>query len=147
LDPFRGAFNHTVDAKNRMTIPKKFRPGFTGNVVLARPTDGSPCFGIWRPEDFQAHCAEAIEQQPPLSTKRAELERFFYGNAHDAEIDAAGRVNIPAGFSESARIDKDVVVVGAGPRLEVWSPDVWTAHQASLRESMAAITADADAAA
>ncbi len=147
LELFRGAFNHTVDAKNRLTIPKRFRPAFAGSVVLVRSIDMSPCIGIWRPDDFEAYSRAAIDQQPPLSTKRIQLERFFYANAQDAEIDAAGRVIIPAGFSESAQIQKDVVVLGAGTRLEVWSPDTWNDQQGALLESIAGITADADAAA
>jgi len=147
LELFRGAFNHTVDAKNRLTIPKRFRPAFAGSVVLVRSLDMTPCIGIWRPEDFEAYSRAAIDQQPPLSTKRIQLERFFYANSQDAEIDAAGRVIIPPGFSESAQIHKDVVVLGAGSRLEVWSPEKWSAEQGPLLDSIAEITASADAAA
>ena len=61
-----------------------------------------------------------LAELPPLSSRLTELERFFYGSSHDAELDAAGRIMVPGFLGEHAKLSKEVVVVGAGDRLELW---------------------------
>ena len=80
--PFRGTFEHTLDAKNRLTVPVKYRPALEhGGALLAMPLDQKPCVSIWLPSEYDAYTQRAIEELPPLSPKRSELERFFYGNS------------------------------------------------------------------
>src|SRR5437764_5067214 len=86
--PFRGTFDHTLDAKNRLTVPARYRAALAGGVVLAMPADREPCIGIWQREEYERYSRRAIEGLPALSAARAELERFFYGSSHDADLDA-----------------------------------------------------------
>ena len=142
--PFRGTFDHTLDAKNRLTMPARYRTALAEGVVLAMPVDQQPCVGVWRPEQYEDFSRRALAGVPPLSRKLAELERFFYGSSQDAELDAAGRVIVPAFLSEHARLAKEVVIVGAGDRLELWSKDLWNEHQSALLSGVASITANVD---
>jgi transcriptional regulator MraZ len=144
LVPFRGTFDHTLDAKNRLTMPARYRSALADGVVLAMPVDQQPCVGVWRPREYEDYSRRALAGLPPLSGKLAELERFFYGSSQDAELDAAGRVNIPAFLGEHARLAKEVVIVGAGDRLELWSKDLWNGHQSALLSGVASITANVD---
>ncbi len=52
MAPFRGTFDHTLDAKNRLTVPARYRAALAEGVVLAMPVDLKPCVGVWRPQDY-----------------------------------------------------------------------------------------------
>jgi MraZ protein len=142
--PFRGTFDHTLDAKNRLTMPARYRSALADGVVLAMPVDQQPCVGVWRPQEYEDYSRDALADLPALSRRRSELERFFYGSSHDSELDAAGRVIVPAFLSEHARLAKEVVIVGVGDRLELWSRDLWSQHQPTLLSDVASITANVD---
>jgi transcriptional regulator MraZ len=144
--PFRGTFDHTLDAKNRLTVPARYRAALAEGAVLAIPIDQQPCVGVWRPEEYNRYTDRAIAELPPLSGRLQELERFFYGNSIDAELDAAGRIMLPSFLIEHASLSKEVVVVGVGPRLELWDKASWNVHRSALRGSVAEVTARADAA-
>jgi MraZ protein len=120
---FRGSFEFTLDAKNRLTIPVKFRGPFSDGVTLARMRDLSDC--IWCTPVFDAYVENLLESCHPLSEERETLARFYGANAHDGELDAAGRVIVPARMLTQAGIEKDVVVNGVTNRLEVWARDTW----------------------
>ena len=145
--PFRGTFDHTLDAKNRLTVPARYRAALAEGVVLAMPVDLKPCVGVWRPEEYETYTRRALAELPPLSPRLTELERFFYGSSHDAELDAAGRIMIPNSLRESAHLAKDVIVVGVGDRLELWDKGAWGAHRSTLLSGVAEVTARVDDAA
>lgn len=141
---FRGTFDHTLDAKNRLTVPARYRAALADGVVLAMPVDQQPCVGVWRPEDYERYTERALSELPPLSPRLAELERFFYGSSHDVELDAAGRIMVPSFLTEHAGLQKEVVVVGAGDRLELWTRSRWDEHRPALLGGVAEITAGVD---
>lgn len=141
---FRGTFDHTLDAKSRLTVPARYRSALADGVVLAMPVDQQPCVGVWRPEDYERYTARALAELPPLSRRLAELERFFYGSSQDAELDSAGRIMVPGFLAEHAGLQKEVVVVGAGERLELWTKALWDHHRSALLGGVAEITANVD---
>jgi MraZ protein len=141
---FRGTFDHTLDAKNRLTVPARYRATLAEGVVMAMPVDLEPCVGVWRPEEYERYTGRALAQLPPLSPRLAELERFFYGSSQDVELDAAGRIMLPSFLLEHAALSKEVVVVGAGDRLELWDRDRWNEHRPTLLGGVAEITARVD---
>lgn len=122
---FRGSFEFTLDAKNRLTIPVKFRGPFSDGVTLARMRDVSDCVSVWCTPVFDAYVESLIASCHPLSEEREALARFYGANAHDAELDAAGRVIVPPRMLAFAGIEKDVVVNGVTNRLEVWARETW----------------------
>jgi transcriptional regulator MraZ len=145
--PFRGTFDHSLDAKNRLTVPARYRAALADGVVLAMPIDLKACVGVWRPEEYEAYTRRALAELPQLSPRLAELERFFYGNSHDAELDAAGRIMIPGFLAEHGALAKEVVVVGVGDRLELWDKSGWGEHRPTLLSGVAEVTARVDDAA
>jgi MraZ protein len=145
--PFRGTFDHTLDAKNRLTVPARYRAALADGVVLAMPVDLKPCVGVWRPEQYETYTQRALAELPPLSPRLNEMERFFYGSSHDAELDAAGRIMVPSFLGEYAKLAKDVVVVGVGDRMELWDRIAWGEHRSILLSGVAEVTARVDAAA
>src|ERR1700751_3808976 len=71
--PFRGTYDHTLDVKNRLTVPARYRAALAEGVVLAMPVDLKPCVGVWRPEEYAAYTSRALAELPPLSTRLTEL--------------------------------------------------------------------------
>jgi len=138
---FRGTFDHTLDSKNRLKVPARYCAAFSEGVVLAMPVDLQPCVGVWRPGDYERYTERALAELPPLSPKLSELERFFYGSSQDVELDSAGRVMVPGFLSEHAALEsREVVVVGAGDRLELWDRSGWNDHRTTLLGGVAEIT-------
>ncbi|HUH81089.1 MAG TPA: division/cell wall cluster transcriptional repressor MraZ [Solirubrobacteraceae bacterium] len=143
--PFRGTFDHTLDAKSRLTVPARYRATLAEGVVLAMPLDLKPCVGVWRPTDYEQYTRRQIGALPALSPRRPELERFFFGSSHETELDGAGRVMIPSFLAEHASLQREVVVVGAGERMELWNKAAWSGYRPEMLSSVAEVTARVDA--
>ncbi|HTY96660.1 MAG TPA: hypothetical protein VMB91_06425, partial [Solirubrobacteraceae bacterium] len=129
----------------RLTVPARYRSALADGVVLAMPLDLEPCVGVWRPNEYDEYVREQIDALPRLSPKRPNLERFFYGNSLEAELDGAGRVMIPSFLAEHASLQKEVIVVGAGERMELWNKASWSGYRPELMTSVAEVTARVDA--
>ncbi len=147
MAPFRGTFDHTLDAKNRLTVPARYREAFQSGVVLAMPVELKPYVGVWRAEEYDRYTKASLDTLPPLSPSRNELERFLYGSSQDAELDKAGRVMIPGFLARHASLAKEVLVVGVGERLELWDRDLYNDQRPALLNSVAKLTARVDNAA
>lgn len=137
---FRGTFEYTLDAKNRLTVPAKFRAALSDGVVIAKGVER--CAALWRPEDYDTHTAAALAGLNPLSPQARELNRFFSANAVDVELDAAGRVMLPPFIIEHASFERDVVVTGAGECLEIWNRSQWATYNEDLSVRVPEIAAD-----
>ncbi len=138
---FRGNSDHTLDAKNRLSVPARHRGELSDRVVLAVPLDLVPCVEIWRPDDHERFFRDALDQLPPLSNERRQLQRFVFGTSHATDIDSAGRIMVPSPLIGHGQLRKEVVVVGAEDHLEVWDRAQWANQQPALFEGVAQITA------
>ena len=127
---FRGTFDYSLDAKNRLTVPAKFRASLTETVVLAKGTER--CVAIWTPAEFDAYVTSTRADLHPLSKQAEKLNRYFSANSFDTEIDSAGRVMLAPGLIEHAGLTKEVTVNGAGNRLEIWDREAWATYNEAL---------------
>jgi len=129
---FRGTFEHSLDAKHRLTIPSKFRAALAGGVVLAanpETAEGGPrSLSIWTEEAYDEYTRAALAATHPLSSRARDLKRYFFNLSHDAELDSANRVMIPAKLMRYAGLDKEVVIVGSGECLEVFDRAKYEAY-------------------
>jgi len=137
---FRGTFDYSLDAKNRLTVPARFRAALSDGVVLAKRVAG--CVALWRPDDYDAYMQGALAGLNPMSPQAEQLERFFSANSHDTELDSAGRIGIPPFLIAHAGLGKDVVVTGAGRCLEIWDRAAWHEYNEQLAGEVAAITSN-----
>ena len=136
---FRGTFDHNLDAKNRLTVPAKFRAPLSDGVVVAKGVED--CVAVWIPADYEAFVAAALEGMNPLSPEARNLQRYFSANALETELDAAGRIMVPPFLIDHAGLGREVVVTGAGPSLEVWDRDRWARVNQDLADQVVEITA------
>lgn len=135
---FRGHFEHSLDAKNRLSIPAKFRAAFSSGVVLAKDPD--TCVAVWAPHDHEAIIDRALGALNPMGSEYRKLTRYFQGNSWELELDASGRVTLPPPLMGHAEIGKEVVVVGVGDHLEVWNRDRWDGQQQALDAEIGEVT-------
>ena len=135
---FRGHYEHSLDAKNRLSIPARFRAAFSDGVVLAK--DPEPCVAVWTPDSHEAIIERALGGLNPMGSEYRKLSRFYQGNSFEVELDAAGRVTLPPPLLAHASIERDVVVVGVGDHLEVWGGERWRSQQDSLDKEIEEVT-------
>src|SRR3954452_3134918 len=102
---FRGTFDYSLDVKNRLTVPAKFRAVLADGVVLAKSLE--KCVEIWRPADYEAYTSEAQKGFHRLSPEGRKLRSYFAANSVDTELDSAGRVGLPPFLMEHAALSKE----------------------------------------
>lgn len=111
-----GEFKHTLDAKNRTFLPAKLREALGENIVIARGID--KCITVYPMESWKKF-EESIESLPPI--KARQVRRWIYGFAQDTVVDTQGRVVIPPSFKAYAELEKNIVSLGVGDHIEIWS--------------------------
>ena len=136
---FHGTFDHTLDAKNRLTVPSKLRTAFAEGAFLVRSAEN--CISLYPSTTYAALTEAALSGLNPLSAQARELRRYFHSNASQVELDSAGRVMLSARQLEHAAIERDVVVIGAGECLELWDPSTWAAYDQDLMARAPDLTA------
>ena len=127
---FTGTFDHNLDAKNRLTIPSKFRAALAGGVYLVRGVE--KCVSLYPAATYEQIAQETLRGINPLSTQGRELRRVLYASALETELDSAGRVMLGPKFLEHAGIDREVVITGVGECLELWDRSAWEAYDNDL---------------
>jgi len=135
---FRGHYEHSLDVKNRLSIPTRFRAAFSSGVVLAKEPE--PCLAIWTPDTHEAIIDRALSGLNPMGSEHRKLSRFFQGNSFEMELDASGRVTLPPPLISHTGIEKEVVVVGVGDHLEVWGKERWKSEQEALDAEIGEVT-------
>lgn len=125
---FIGEYNHSVDAKNRISIPSKFRDELDGKFIMTKGLDG--CLYVYTMTEWQK--LEQKLSSLPLTNKDARaFVRFFFSGASEIEIDKQGRALIPQNLKEYADIKKEIVSIGVSSRIEIWSREKWNEYNES----------------
>jgi MraZ protein len=117
-----GTHEHTLDDKNRLTLPAKLRQAFADGVVVSRGMDG--CLAVYPLPEWE-RMRERLEQLDPLSGEARRIRRYFYAGAVADEMDKQGRIAVPSPLKEYAKLDRDVVVAGVHDHLELWDRAAW----------------------
>ena len=125
-----GTHEHTIDDKNRLTLPAKFRQAFADGLVISRGFER--CLFAFRREDWDRRIESRIAALDPLSEETRRIERFFFSGAAEAELDKQGRVMLPGHLIEHAGLGREVVVAGVNDRLEIWDRAAWRKELAEV---------------
>ena len=124
-----GEYEHTLDAKGRISMPAKLRKDMGDTFILTKGLDG--CLFAFSQEEWLNF--ETKLKSLPLSDKNARnFVRFFLAGATECEIDKQGRFLIPMNLREAASLEKEAVIIGVGTRLEIWSRSIWAAKDAEI---------------
>ena len=119
---FMGEFNHTIDAKGRLIIPSRFREELGQEFVMTKGLDG--CLFVFPQTEWESFQGK-LKTLPLINKDARKFSRFFLAGACACEVDRQGRILIPSVLREFAHLEKDVVLVGVGSRIEIWSKEKW----------------------
>jgi MraZ protein len=116
-----------MDVKGRMAIPTKVRDALNscceGRIVVTANTE-ERCLLVY-PESQWLEILPKIESLPSFNKAARRAQRLLIGYATPLEMDANGRVLVPPTLREYAGLDKKVMLVGQGKKLELWSEERW----------------------
>ena len=124
-----GEYEHTIDAKGRLSMPSKLRRDMGEAFIVTKGLDG--CLFAFSQEEWKNF--ETKLKSLPLSDKNARnFVRFFLAGATECEIDKQGRFLIPSNLRTAANLEKEAVIIGVGTRLEIWNKDTWTSKDEEI---------------
>jgi MraZ protein len=127
-----GEHEHTLDDKNRLTLPAKLREQLGAHVVVSRGLDG--CLYVYSDGEW-ARLAERVGSLDPFSREARTMQRWFFASGADAELDKQGRMVIPAALLKIAGIGREVTVAGVYDHLEIWDRAAWREQQQTVEGS------------
>ncbi len=128
---FIGEYRHTFDAKNRVSLPAKFRKDLGASVVVTRGFDR--CLFVYAKAAWKQE-AEKIAKHSVASSKGRGLARLMLAGASEAEVDTAGRILVPDYLKSFAGLSDKAVIAGVSDRIELWDEDAWTTYTASIEK-------------
>jgi MraZ protein len=123
---FLGEFQHTIDAKGRLAIPAKYRGRLERGAVLVRGIE--QCLYVYTMETWEAKARE-LDSRELDPRQRRMIERRFFGTAFECELDAQGRIVVPARFRTYAELSGETTILGARDRFEIWNTARWETYQ------------------
>ena len=133
---FLGEYLHTFDAKNRISLPSKFRKALGRTVVITRGLDH--CLYVFARRAWEKEAARYAARVNGTAAQRG-LARLFLAGSFEGDIDTAGRVLIPENLKAYAGLGGKAIVAGVADRVEVWEEEAWTKYTAALERDADAL--------
>ena len=119
---FMGEYNHSIDAKGRVIVPSRFREILGEHFVVTKGLDG--CLWVFPDSEWEEFSGK-LRSLPVANKEARKFARFFLAGAMDAETDKQGRILLPQVLRDFASLDKEVTLVGAASRVEIWNKKMW----------------------
>lgn len=135
---FLGTYAPKLDEKGRIILPAKFRDELSTGVVMTRGQER--CIYVFGNREFE-EMHEKIRQAPITSKQGRDYLRVLLSGASAETPDKQNRITVPANLREYAGLDRELTVIGAGSRVEIWDSEAWEAYLAE-QESAFANTAE-----
>lgn len=131
---FLGTHLPRLDDKGRLILPAKFRDRLSDGLVVTKGQER--CLYVFPVEDF-TEIAAGLQRGPTSSKAVRDFARMLLAGASDEVPDRQGRVTIPPALREYAGLTRDVAVVGAGNRVEIWDAEAWSRYVEATEASYA----------
>ena len=128
---FIGEYEHALDDKKRVMLPKAFKNGLGKKMVMTRGFDN--CLFVY-PQDAWKKVAEKLQTLSFAQADTRGFSRFLLSGAAEVEVDAAGRVLIPENNKQFAGLKRTVVFAGVSDRVEVWDAGLWKSYKARIEK-------------
>lgn len=123
---FYGEYRHSLDAKDRVIIPAKFREilqeNYAEKFYVTRGLD--KCLFVFTEEEWKSQ-EQKFKEQPFTREESRKFNRLYFSGACDVLCDKQGRILIPVYLKEYAEIKEDVVIIGVSDRIEIWAKELW----------------------
>ena len=127
---FVGSYTHTIDAKGRINVPRKFLDSFhdASDARMFFATQGlDGCVFLFPKEQWQS-VVEQVRNNSLGSEEARAFSRRFFASTRELDVDSAGRILLPKELRDFAGIANDALFVGVDTRIELWSPQRWATH-------------------
>ena len=122
---FLGTYEPKLDDKGRVILPARFREDMEGGIVLTRGQEH--CIYAFPAQEFEQMTVEL--RRAPLSSKQArDYVRVLLSGAYKEVPDKQGRITLPPDLRKYAGLDRELTVIGAGSRAEIWNSQAWNAY-------------------
>ena len=125
---FLGTYAPKLDDKGRIILPAKFWDELASGVVVTRGQER--CLYVFSQREFES-LHEKIRQAPVTSKQARDFLRLFLSGANQETPDKQHRVTIPLALREYAGLDRELTVIGAGNRAEIWDTEAWNSYDES----------------
>lgn len=125
-----GEYIHTIDEKNRVSLPAKFRKEMGKRVVIAPAPD--QCLFIFTMKEWTKVSSRLTNHNNELSFLKADkrnFNRFMLGRASDVEVDSIGRILVPDFLKDRIGLKNKAALIGVGDRVEVWNDKTWQVYK------------------
>ena len=119
---FLGEYQHTLDPKGRVILPAAFREELEEGMVMTVGLDN--CVAVY-PLGAWARAVESLRTVRPADRRERMFARLLTASAQREHLDRQGRVGVPARLREHANLRRDVAVIGADARIELWDARAW----------------------
>lgn len=120
-----GEYTHSIDEKNRLSFPIKFRKEMGKSVVIAPGLEKS--LFVFTTAEWKKKVEQLAEGS--LQADNRSFSRYLIGGASEASIDGQGRILIPEGLKKKIGVTNTVVIVGVYSRVELWEENTWKAYK------------------
>ena len=139
---FRGQFKYSVDSKERIHIPAKLRKHLAAeaNETFVMTQGTALCIDLYPLDQWQKF-EEKLLQLNPFQPNEAKFIRMILQHASEDSFDSQSRIRIPQKLLEYAKIEKEVIILGALKKIEVWNPKVYEDYLNSSTETYEDIAA------
>ena len=125
-----GEYIHTIDEKNRMSLPVKFRKEMGKKIIITPGLD--QCLFIFTMKEWARVSKRLSDTDSDLSFLKADkrsFNRFMFGRAAEVEIDTIGRILIPDFLKERIKLGNSAAIIGVEDRVEIWNEKTWTSYK------------------
>jgi len=122
---FLGTHTPRLDDKGRVILPAKFRDELSSGTVITRGQER--CLYVFSQRNFE-DIHQSIRQASITSKQSRDFLRLFLSGANQEVPDAQNRVTIPPALRTYAGLDRDLTVIGAGDRAEIWDSAAWSLY-------------------
>lgn len=127
-----GEYTHSIDDKNRVSLPSKFRSLMGKKIVLTPGLDH--CLFAFTNEEWQKIADKLSQNASMLSADMRSFTRYMFGGAVEAEVDNIGRILLPDFLKERANLKSKVVLIGVQNRVEIWNEKQWTEYKKQVEK-------------
>ena len=124
-----GEYTHTLDDKNRMSLPVKFRKEMGKSVVVAPGLDN--CLSLFTVKEWQK-ISKKLSDSSMLASDNRSFSRFMFGQAVVVDVDANGRILIPENLKIRSSLTSKVMVIGVQNRVEIWNEKAWGEYKSKV---------------
>jgi len=122
-----GEYRHTIDDKNRLSLPAKFRQEMGKKVVITPGLDS--CLFVFTTNEWEKISEHlSVTGSSLLQADNRSLNRYLLGRAVEVDVDAVGRMLLPEHLREKANLKTKVVFIGVRDRVEIWDETTWNAY-------------------